>query len=103
MVDAELMLPRYQCHKIVRAAKIVGVRPCGAAGCVLHLTVPGDDTIIHATQSARWFDRHHPEIGGYYVVYDPDNYASYSPAAQFEAGYSLLVPAVPAVPAAPPI
>ena len=34
--------------------------------------------------------RHQPQVGGYYVVYAPDGYASFSPADVFEEGYTLV-------------
>lgn len=36
-----------------------------------------------------WMLRHKPVIGGYYVVYE-DGYASFSPVAAFEAGYTRI-------------
>jgi hypothetical protein len=39
--------------------------------------------------SKEYNDKHAPEIGGYYVLYD-DGYESWSPAAAFESGYTLV-------------
>jgi hypothetical protein len=39
--------------------------------------------------SLEYLDKHSPQAGGYYVVYE-DGYRSYSPAAAFEAGYTLI-------------
>ncbi|MEM7578430.1 MAG: hypothetical protein AAF316_01020 [Cyanobacteria bacterium P01_A01_bin.80] len=39
--------------------------------------------------NVEWFTRHHPETGGYLVMYN-DGYMSYSPAQPFEEGYTLL-------------
>ena len=36
-----------------------------------------------------YYEKHRPEPGGYYVVYD-DGYKSYSPAKAFEDGYTLI-------------
>ena len=36
-----------------------------------------------------WLDKHNPEVGGYYVVYE-DGYKSFSPAKAFEEGYTLI-------------
>ena len=40
------------------------------------------------TVAADWFNKHAPQVGGYYVVYD-DGYKSFSPAKAFEEGYTL--------------
>ena len=37
-----------------------------------------------------YMQKHKPQVGGYYVVYE-DGYESYSPAGAFEAGYTLVV------------
>lgn len=74
-------LPRYRCHKIVRAAKITAIE----RDAVTILTF-GD--ISACKQVSYDFDqKHQPEVGGYYVVYD-DGYTSYSPAKAFEEGYT---------------
>ena len=36
-----------------------------------------------------FLDKHKPQPGGYYVVYK-DGYQSYSPAEEFEDGYTLI-------------
>lgn len=80
------LLPRWQSHKLVSAAKITKVR--------------SDDTMELETKDAggaaiavkpadRMFARYRPVAGDYYVIYD-DGYASISPAAAFEAGYHKL-------------
>ncbi len=48
-----------------------------------HETTP----IVNVSQE--WLDKHKPEIGGYFVVYE-DGYQSYSPAKAFEEGYTRL-------------
>ncbi len=83
MVGTEL--PVYQCHKKVRAAKITGFRPADDGMIDLLL---GEINAV-ASMPAEWHVKHKPQIGGYYVVYE-DNYQSYSPAAAFESGYTLL-------------
>lgn len=72
-------MQKYKCHKVVTASKIHAIN-----GTVLNLD-PGQ-----LEQSAEWFAKHNPQVGGYYVVYE-DGYASYSPAKAFEDGYSPLV------------
>jgi hypothetical protein len=73
-------LPRWKCHKEVRAVKIIAV----AGDMIIPLQgyapfeVPPD-----------WLKRHEPVPGGYYVVY-ADQYSSYSPPEAFESGYTQL-------------
>jgi hypothetical protein len=78
-------LPEWQCHKRVRAAQIEIIRdqhvPDGAI-----LTLTGGFTV---KVDAKWIDRHQARVGGYYVVYE-DGYASYSPQAAFEGGYTPI-------------
>jgi hypothetical protein len=84
---------RYRCHKIVQAGKISHICPSEDQrdkSIVIWLGT-GDTSEAHRV-SLEWMHKHKPEVGGYFVVYD-DNYASYSPAAAFEAGY-FLMPAV---------
>lgn len=88
------MLPEYQCHKKVRAAKIDAIINCPGPVSI------GGKCIIRAGDMAigtswDWVRRHDANVGGYYVEYD-DGYKSYSPAAAFESGYSRCdIPPVP--------
>lgn len=70
-------LPVYTCHKKVRAGQIRGV----GTGTLI---IKGG--IIRVVSQA-WLNKHQPEIGGYFVVYE-DGYTSYSPAKAFEDGYT---------------
>lgn len=73
-------LPRWRCHKVVHAAKIVAIdfetrldlRPHGVVE-----TPPG------------WIEQHKAVVGGYYVRYE-DGYTSFSPAKAFEDGYTAM-------------
>ncbi len=38
-----------------------------------------------------FMDKHEPQVGGYYVLYE-DGYQSYSPAKAFEEGYTPVAP-----------
>lgn len=75
-------MPRWKCHKVVRALKISGVDRS-----LLRLYLDSGRQTIGVTQT--WWEKHDPKVGGYYVVYD-DAYASFSPALAFEGGYTLL-------------
>lgn len=89
MSNAKSQLPKYQCHKQVRAFKIAqitkGCEECGD-GSIL---IPEGGINAGFMVQKDWMEKHSPEVGGYYVVYDSD-YSSYSPADAFESGYSLI-------------
>lgn len=92
-------MPRYSCHKRVWAHKIRNIDPDPAAGGVI--ITPDEDGYPPFLVPKEYADRHHPQVGGYYVVYD-DGYTSYSPSAAFVAGYtqiegSLGLPDVPVI------
>lgn len=101
-------LPRWQCHKVVRAAKVMSIayeRANGAGAAILEVAVryvadSATDRFKFDEQEAptgratvtvgeEYVRKHNPNVGGYYVRYE-DGYESFSPAAAFEAGYSLL-------------
>lgn len=76
-------LPRYQCHKIVQAAKIlIVIRSAGKISLDL-------EDIGAVEVSAEFDAKHHPKAGGYFIVYD-DGYQSWSPGKAFEEGYTRL-------------
>lgn len=79
-------LPKWQCHKVVSAAQIEAIndqhQPSGGAV----LTLLGG---YRVSVDASWVQRHDARVGGYYVVYE-DGYASYSPRAAFEGGYTRI-------------
>ena len=86
-------MKRYECHKVVEAAKIAAVT--GASPItrdVPRLELEGN--IVIAVDEA-WIAKHSDGgktdlVGGYFVRYE-DGYESWSPAAAFEAGYSEVV------------
>ena len=78
-------IPRYQSHKVVRAAKIIGVKQVGAGkGAILGL-----DCDISVGVNEEWLFKHSPYVGGYFVVYE-DGYQSFSPADALDNGYFRL-------------
>ena len=88
MTAAGAAMPRYKCHKEVWALKIASVRnplSGGSAGII----TPADDGYAPFEVEAAYFDKHKPQEGGYYVVYD-DGYKSFSPASAFESGYTRI-------------
>lgn len=74
----------YQCHKRVHAAKILSIGPSETDRHILFL-----EPMVGPLVSAEWVAKHKPQPGGYYVIYE-DGYTSYSPAAAFESGYTLI-------------
>ena len=95
-MNAERELPKYKCHKEVRALKIkqvdeyaegeVGGSDTDPAGGVLRFE---DSNYPGISVDQAYMEKHNPQIGGYYVVY-ADGYKSFSPAEAFETGYSLI-------------
>lgn len=87
-------LPRYKCHKEVWALKIKEIHPgditgpASGPGCTL---VFEDSSYAPRFMSERWAGYRAAEGGGYLVIYK-DGYESYSPAAAFEDGYTLIDP-----------
>jgi hypothetical protein len=81
-------LPMYRSVKDVRAFKIGALAEAvdSMPGSFRASIVPEDHSIPAVSVSAAWINRHHPEAGGYFVVYK-DGYCSYSPPAAFDEGY----------------
>lgn len=78
-------LPKWKCHKIVEAAKIVDfdVNPEGDHILVL------DGVVTPVIVDDEYMHKHKPAKGGYYVRYK-DGYESFSPAEPFEGGYTRI-------------
>ncbi len=81
------VMHRYQCHKIVEAAKIISV-----TGNVVRVEsdTPGHDTVIAVPEG--WRSRFTPESPhdlGYLVRYK-DGFWSWSPTQAFVDGYTRL-------------
>lgn len=77
-------IPRYRCHKEVSALKITHIIP-NPRGCELHF----GEGWVPIEMPHGWVERTNAEAGGYYVVY-ADGYESFSPAAAFDEGYTLI-------------
>lgn len=81
-------LPLYDCHKQVRAAKIIA-----KDNDKLTLEIPGSGSAtFQVTVDDEYLSRC-PKlaVGGYFVVYqEGDEYTSYSPPGPFEGGYTLV-------------
>lgn len=88
-MEAQRQLPQYQCHKKVWALKIAAITDPNQAtdgSRLLEFAEPGYDPIC---VTGAFMDKHNPQPGGYYVVYD-DDYKSYSPAKAFKDGYTRI-------------
>mgnify|MGYP001569725477 CR=1 FL=1 len=82
-------MPRYVCHKTVHALKILRISDPTEPGHESdgsRVIVPADKGYGPVAVSREYVQKHDPQPGGYYVVYE-DGYASFSPAAAFEGGY----------------
>lgn len=75
-------LPRYKCHKEVRALKITSITFLEDDAASLNngflVTNPGFGSKFHGDDDL-----------GYYVIYG-DGYESWSPSKAFEEGYTLI-------------
>jgi hypothetical protein len=96
IMQAGAEMPRYRCHKIVHALKIRSVVHDRAAAMVENRVTDGSAIITPDEPGYAPFkvdrayvEKHNPSAAGYYVVYD-DGYASWSPDAAFEAGYTRI-------------
>lgn len=82
-------MPRYQCHKVVRAAKIVRAEHADGNAFVLTLELPdgsvGPRMYLHNGKPTNASGL----VGGYLVQYDY-GYESWSPGVAFESGYTLI-------------
>lgn len=78
-------MERYISHKQVEAFKITVIHQPSTDGTVRLL---GQSDIEVVDQ--KYMDKHNPQTGGYYVRY-ADGYESWSPAAAFEEGYTLVL------------
>ncbi len=88
-------MPKYKCHKEVYALKIEKVEYDPKTQ--KHTLTPADEGYGPFEVNQEYIDKHCPKqldlksmAGGYYVVYSPDGYKSYSPGPQFEDGYTRI-------------
>ena len=82
-------LPKYRCHKVVEAVKIVGFSVFTARGAPKGQLLLKVDGYPDIEVSDEWWGKHKPKENGYFVRYE-DGYESFSPAEAFEAGYTLM-------------
>lgn len=82
------MLQQWKCHKVVQAGKISLMAADQEKGVLMIHAQPSN---MPFSVPLDFLQRHSPEIGGYFVVYE-DGYLSYSPADVFELGYRHVEP-----------
>jgi len=82
-------LPRYQCHKKVWALKIADIHDPSTNKDEVWLITPEDNYYASFVVSDAYIKKHEPKVGGYWVQYE-GGYQSFSPATEFEAGYTRL-------------
>ena len=80
------MLPKYLCHKEVRAAQITDIAAKEGMKDYNIMLLGG----FTRTVSMEWMEKHDPQRGGYFVEYE-DGYFSYSPLDAFNKGYNLVI------------
>lgn len=79
-------MPKYKSHKTVRALKIESISTSMTeVGATI---TPANAKFAPFKVSGGYFEKHKPEVGGYFIQY-ADGYQSYSPAKAFEDGYVL--------------
>jgi hypothetical protein len=89
-------LPKYTCHKQVWALKIAKIDKyeflrdpaTGNKPDNYYTLFPENKRYGPFNVDEKYWNKHHPQIGGYYVQYK-DGYQSYSPSKEFEDGYTL--------------
>ena len=85
-MNAEREMPKYVCHKEVHALKIESLYTSGHGHIMM---VPALDGFATIRLDPEYVNKHGPQAGGYYVVYE-DGYKSFSPAKAFEDGYTAV-------------
>lgn len=89
-MDISQEMPKYECHKTVHAYKIAAIQYEHDDSGVVHAIITPEDAGYRSfIVDEAYLNKHKPEVGGYYVVYE-DGYKSFSPAKAFEAGYTRI-------------
>lgn len=89
-------LPRYRSHKEVQAVKIGAINYDIDLARAENRDTDGSAVIVPVEPGtppirvdAKYVRKHEPKVGGYYVRYR-DGYESWSPASEFEDGYTRI-------------
>lgn len=78
--------PEYESHKVVRAAKIVGIRTDFTTGVIEALQVRVDCGVMEDFMPSEPVMAMRAKVGDWAMLY-PDGFRSVSPAKAFEEGY----------------
>ena len=81
-------IPKYKCHKEVRAAKITAIKEHPNVGNGSQDLIFGEIGGMMPI-SDEWVKKFNPIVGGYFVIYE-DGYTSFSPNKAFENGYTKI-------------
>lgn len=76
----------YKCHKVVQAVKITDAVFDGTDLVTIH---PSDASVPVFTVTKEWWTNRSAKVGGYAVLYS-DGYMSWSPAKEFDDGYTKM-------------
>lgn len=76
----------YKCHKQVHAVKITDVTFDGSNAITIY---PADASVPVFTVTKQWWENRSAKVGGYCLLYN-DGYMSWSPAKEFEDGYTKI-------------
>lgn len=87
MADEFPGLAKFQSIKVVSAGEITEVVE---AGC--YVRAANGEAVLLIYQDGMTA-RYTPKVGDFWIIYDPDNYASISPRETFLAGYRGVAPA----------
>ena len=92
-MGTSMEMPKYKCHKEVWGLRIADIHfdgGCTKLGGNVHaLLIPTDVRYAPIEVDREYVEKHKPEVGGYYVIYE-GGYKSFSPADAFESGYSAI-------------
>lgn len=90
MDGVSVEMPRYLCHKEVWALKIKAIDVVNTGDdSVQAVITPEEERYAPFKVDGAYLNKHKPQVGGYYVVYK-GGYLSFSPAKEFEEGYTLI-------------
>ena len=84
--NVAMEMPNYLCTKKVWALKIQCIEMNQDGSGLMGVE---DKGFAPVEISKEYIDKHNPQCGGYYVVYQ-GGYKSFSPADAFESGYERL-------------
>lgn len=94
--ETQREMPKYRSHKVVHALKIKSIvldtdeaRKEGRETDGSATITPEEDGYAPFKVDHDYVNKHQPQVGGYFVVYE-DGYKSWSPAEAFEQGYTRI-------------